>query len=103
MFTLVEESAHRALRERLPTKSGTLIILAPQKEVPQARNLVSVSLPDGSSFEGGFWVTPENDRISVRGFDEKPDMHSYDLAVLAGEALAENQTKNLEAWRKRAV
>lgn len=106
MFSLAEENTVWALREKIPTQSGNLLILTFAKLVPEIRNTLAVSLPEGTRFEDGRWVLPTGGTtIWVRSFFEDiPKDIKYDLWVCTGgEVIPPEFTKVLGDWRKQDV
>ena len=105
MLKLTEQIALRALQENLPTKSGVLLLLCTSKQVPEIRNLLAVSLPEGAKFAGGAWALPGGEKIYVRDFADKlPETPRFDLVVCTGgEAVPQEQWGLLKAWRSRDV
>ncbi len=103
MFSLTEESTNWTVREKFPTKSGTLVILTFAKYVPEVRNTLAVSLPEGYHFENGSWNLPSGEKVLVRSFlDSIPDLPSYDLWVCTGgEVIPGEFLKALGEWRKK--
>ena len=105
MFSLAEENTVWALREKLPTQSGNLLILTFAKQVPEIRNTLAVSLPEGTHFEDGRWNLPNGETIWVRSFfEEIPKNIEYDLWVCTGgEVIPPEFAKVLVDWRKQDV
>lgn len=102
MFSLAEENTTWALREKLPTKTGILVIIASEELIPEIRNTIVMSLPEGSAFKGDGWVLPEGEKIWLRSFEDKIPNFPYDLWVCTGgEIIPQEQALRIAAWRKQ--
>jgi hypothetical protein len=103
MLSLLDHSVVTALRENLPTKSGVLLFLVTNpKMTPEVRNTLSVSLPEGSYFDGSCWRVPSGDQIFIRSLgNKKPDVPYWDLVVCTGGEVMHEAKEEISSWRKR--
>lgn len=102
MLSLLDQAVLSSLREKLPTRSGTLLILTLNAHLPRIRNLLALSLPEGTKFKGGCWNLPSGERVFVRDLEgDLTEPLDYDLAVCTGGEIPAADLPTLKSWRER--
>ena len=102
MYSLAEETALRAVNDTLNREETTnLVILTRNHLIPEIRNILVTSLPEGTKYEGSGWTLPNQSSVSIRAFQELPPESKYTLCVCSGGSLfSDDEIKSLKKWRK---
>ena len=102
MYSPVEECSCRILSNRKASPNTHLVILASSNKVREIRNIVAVSLDEGSFCTGNLWREPDGRTVEVLEYNDKAPSYetAYDLEICnGGEPLTPEDLMQAKRWR----
>jgi len=107
MMKSSQECACRVLDDHRAdtSRKGPLVILTPNSEVHNVRQIVGGSMGLGAECYGATWLDEDGQMVTVRKFeDEIPDFHTeFALAVCnGGQSYTTQDVQDMKRWRTAA-